>query len=147
MRERGLGISLSHSHQRTLCTAARTSIRPYKADLYEVAYEKIKARPGNMTAGVDGTTLDGFAQDAIRTIILSLRDESFQFQPTRRVFIPKANGKTRSLGIASPRDKIVQEAMHLLLEAICDSPYGAYFLDYSHGFRPKCSCHTAFTGC
>jgi group II intron reverse transcriptase/maturase len=115
----------------------------YKIDLYEVAYERIKSSPGNMTAGVDGDTLDGFSYEVVGAIIESLRDESFQFKPARRVFIPKANGKMRPLGIASPRDKVVQEAIRLILEAIYDSPYGAYFHDSSHGFRPNRSCHTA----
>src|SRR5437660_5476916 len=69
----------------------------YKPDLYELAYEKIKSHPGNMTPAVDGTTLDGFSYAAIGKIIQSLQDESFQFQPARRVFIPKANGSKRPL--------------------------------------------------
>jgi group II intron reverse transcriptase/maturase len=115
----------------------------YRPELYEVAYEKIKSKPGNMTAGSDGQTLDGFSHQTIRNLIASLRDESFQFQPARRTHIPKANGKMRALGIPSPRDKVVQEALRLILEAIYDSPHGAYFLESSHGFRPNRSCHTA----
>src|SRR5262249_16433350 len=115
----------------------------YKSDLYEVAYQQIRSKPGNMTAGVDGETLDGFSLRAIAGLIDSLRGESFQFKPTRRVYIPKANGKMRPLGVPSPRDKIVQGVLHMILEAIYDSPYGASFLDCSHGFRPGRSCHTA----
>jgi group II intron reverse transcriptase/maturase len=114
----------------------------FHAELYVVAYERIKSRPGNMTAGSDGTTLDGFSKKVITDLIDSLRDESFQFQPARRIFIPKASGQ-RPLGIPSPRDKVVQEVLRLILEAIYDSPHGAYFLDSSHGFRPGRSCHTA----
>lgn len=115
----------------------------YRPDLYEVAYEKIRSSPGNMTAGTDGITLDGFSYAALDGIIRSLRDESFQFKPARREYIPKANGKMRPLGIPSPRDKIVQEVIHMILEAIYDSPHGAFFLDCSHGFRPNRGCHTA----
>jgi nicotine oxidoreductase len=115
----------------------------YKPDLYEVAYEKIKSSPGNMTAGTDGTTLDGFSYQVITDLIGNLRDETFQFKPAKRVFIPKANGKMRPLGIASPRDKVVQEGIRMILETIYDSPHGAYFRDSSHGFRPNRSCHTA----
>ena len=49
----------------------------------------------------------------------------------------------RKLGIPCVKDKVVQEAMHMILEAIYDSPQGAYFSDDSHGFRPNRSCHTA----
>lgn len=115
----------------------------YKPDLYEVAYEQIKSDPGNMTAGGDGTTLDGFSLSTIARLTASFRDESFQFKPARRVYIPKANGKMRPLGIPSPRDKIVQGVLRMILETIYDSPYGAYFLDCSHGFRPDRSCHSA----
>ena len=80
----------------------------YRPELYVVAYERIKPKPGNMTPGTDGTTLDGFSRTVIADLIESVRDESFQFKPARRTYIPKANGKTRPLGIPSPRDKVVQ---------------------------------------
>jgi retron-type reverse transcriptase len=115
----------------------------YKPDLYILAYERIKSKPGNMTPGTDGATLDGFSLDQIHTLIQELRTEQFHFQPVRTTFIPKANGKLRKLGIPCVRDKIVQEALRLILETIYDSPYGSYFHDSSHGFRPNRSCHTA----
>jgi group II intron reverse transcriptase/maturase len=115
----------------------------YKEDLYVVAYERIKSKPGNMTAGTDEETLDGFSLEAIREIIDEMRTEQFQFKPVRTTFIPKANGKMRKLGIPCVRDKVVQEVMHMILEAIYDSPHGSYFSDSSHGFRPHRSCHTA----
>jgi retron-type reverse transcriptase len=115
----------------------------YRPELFEVAYQRIKSSPDNMTAGTDGTTLDGFSFQVIADLIDSFRDESFQFKPAKRVFIPKTNGKMRPLGIASPRDKVVQESIRMILEAIYDSPHGAYFRDSSHGFRPNRSCHTA----
>lgn len=115
----------------------------YQEDLYITAYEKIKSAPGNMTPGVDGSTLDGFSLDVIHGITKAMRDESFQFKPAKRTYIPKPNGKMRPLGIPSPRDKIVQEVIHMILRAIYDSPKGPTFLDYSHGFRPNRSTHTA----
>ena len=115
----------------------------YKADLYILAYECIKSKPGNMTPGTDGETLDGFSMETIQTIIEEMRTEQFRFKPVRTTFIPKANGKMRRLGIPCVRDKVVQEAMRLILEAIYDSPYGPYFRETSHGFRPNHSCHTA----
>src|SRR6266496_6277062 len=115
----------------------------YRADLYIIAYERIKAKPGNMTPGTDGETLDGFSMEPIQTIIEEMRIEQFRFKPVRTTFIPKANGKMRRLGIPCVRDKVVQEAMRLILEAVYDSPYGSYFRETSHGFRPHHSCHTA----
>lgn len=115
----------------------------YKTDLYIVAYERLKSNPGNMTPGPDGTTLDGFSIKTIENIIASMRDESFQFSRARRVHIPKAKGGTRPLGIAPPRDKVVQEVMRMILEAIYESPHGASFSQHSHGFRPNRGCHTA----
>jgi len=115
----------------------------YREDLYVVAYERIKSKPGNMTPGTDGETLDGFSLETIREIICDMRTEQFRFQPVRQQFIPKANGKMRKLGIPCVKDKVVQEAIRMILEAIYDSPQGAYFSDASHGFRPNRSCHTA----
>lgn len=94
----------------------------YKEDLYILAYERIKSAPGNMTPGSDGKTIDGFSLSMIQRIIQDLRTEQFQFKPVRTVYIPKANGKKRKLGIASTRDKIVQEVIRLILECIYDSP-------------------------
>jgi nicotine oxidoreductase len=115
----------------------------YKEDWYILAYERLKSKPGNMTAGSDGETLDGFSLEDIQQIIQAMRTEQFQFKPVRTVYIPKANGKQRKLGIPSTRDKLVHEVIRMILEAIYDSPYGAYFLPTSHGFRSGHSCHTA----
>ena len=114
----------------------------YKHDMFVVAYERIKSRPGNMTPGKDGSTLDGFSMSAVESIIASLRDDSIAFSPVRQVSIPKPSGGQRLLGIASPREKVVQEAIRVILEAIYDSPYGSSLYDESHGFRPNRSCHT-----
>src|SRR6266446_1931751 len=71
----------------------------YREDLYIVAYERIKSKPGNMTPGTDEETLDGFSLESIRDIINAMRTEQFHFKPVRLTFIPKANGKMRKLGI------------------------------------------------
>jgi group II intron reverse transcriptase/maturase len=104
-----------------------------------VAYAKIKSKPGNMTQGVDKETLDGVSVSFFKSLSKSLRNETFQFNPVKRVYIPKKNGKLRPLGIPSPRDKIVQEAIRLVLEYI----YEPIFLDTSHGFRTERGCHSA----
>src|SRR6266516_6074685 len=115
----------------------------YQEDLYIIAYERIKSKPGNMTPGTDEETLDGFSLATIREIIQEMKTEQFRFRPVRQQFIPKPNGKMRKLGIPCVRDKVVQEVIRLILEAIYDSPQAPYFQETSHGFRPQRSCHTA----
>lgn len=112
-------------------------------DLYVLAYERIKSEPGNMTPGTDKETLDGFSMDEIYRIVQEMQTEQYQCKPVRRTYIPKSNGKLRKLGIPSPRDKVVQEVVRLILEAVYDSPHGSYFKDTSHGFRRERSCHSA----
>lgn len=108
-------------------------------DILILAYSKIKSKPGNMTPGSDQETLDGLNRSWFEKLSKDLNTGAFQFKPARRVEIPKTKGGSRLLGVASPRDKIVQESMRLILEAI----YEPVFLIHSHGFRPKRSCHTA----
>lgn len=107
-----------------------------------IAYESIKSKPGNMTAGDDGSTLDEISLTKIVNLCQSIKDQTYKPIPVRRKFIPKANGKTRPLGIPSPRDKIVQEMLRVILESIYDSEKPT-FADSSHGFRANRSCHTA----
>lgn len=109
-------------------------------DILLAAYKKVSMNKGANTEGVDKETLDGYSMKELRKTIANLKDHSFAFKPSRREYIPKANGKLRPLGIASPRDKIIQQAMVMILEAIYESNV---FLDSSHGFRPKRGCHTA----
>lgn len=104
-----------------------------------LAYRNIKSKPGNMTEGIDSDTLDGTSNALLEDLSNKLLSGEFQFKPARRVHIPKANGNTRPLAIASPKDKIVQEAMRLVTEAIFEPT----FSNLSHGFRPKRSCHSA----
>lgn len=111
--------------------------------MYVEAYERIKSKPGNMTPGSDGKTLDSFSMAQIRNLIEQMRDESYQCKPVRTTYIPKANGKLRKLGIPTVTDKIVQEVVLMILEAVYDSPDGAYFSENSHGFRRSKSPHTA----
>jgi len=116
----------------------------FKPSLYVIAYERIKSSPGNMTPGTDKQTLDGFSRNIIDRIVGEMKQESFQFARARRVLIPKASGGTRPLGVASPLDKVVQEAVRIILECIFDSPYGSSFSEYSFGFRAGIGTHSAF---
>lgn len=111
----------------------------YNPEFYLIAYQKIQAKQGNMTAGTDGKTVDGIGMKRINALIARLKDFSYQPAPARRTYIPKANGKKRPLGIPSFDDKLVQEVVRMILESI----YEPTFLNTSHGFRPKRSCHTA----
>lgn len=108
-------------------------------DLLIQAYKNVRSNPGGMTPGIDNLTYDGINDEFFEKLIMELKLEKFKFTSVKRVYIPKANGKTRPLGIPTSKDKIVQEAMRILLEVI----YEPTFLDVSHGFRPKRSCHTA----
>jgi len=112
-------------------------------DLHIMAYESIKSKGGAMTPGVDNETLDGYSLEKIEETIKKLKDHSFQFRPSRRIYIPKANGKLRPLGIPSPQDKIVQKVMAMILESIYDNTESPKFLNCSHGFRRGRSTHTA----
>ena len=107
--------------------------------MYHVAYQRIATKPGNMTADCNGHTIDGMSIENIEKLIASLKDESYQPRPSRRIYIPKKNGKMRPLGIPSFYDKLLQEVIRMILEAI----YEPCFSKHSHGFRPKRSCHTA----
>ena len=115
----------------------RYLLRP---DIYFAAYKKLYANSGAGTKGVTEDTADGFGEEKIRKIINSLADESYQPMPVRRTYIQKKNSsKQRPLGIPTFSDKLVQEALRMILEAV----YEPIFLNVSHGFRPKHSCHTA----
>jgi len=117
----------------------------YKRDLFIVAYEKIKKNKGAMSAtdkkntNLDDNNADGFKLKTIDQIISQLRDSSFQFHPVKRIYIPKPKSKkSRPLGIPSFKDRVVQEALRRILEAM----YEPSFSNRSHGFRPNRSCHT-----
>lgn len=118
-----------------------TSVSRILADpeILLAAYSNIKSKPGNMSQGSDKQTLDGINLEWFQQTSAEIATGRFEFKPVRRINIPKPKGGTRPLGIASPRDKIVQEAMRMILEAI----FSNQFSPYSHGFRPGRSCHTA----
>ena len=111
----------------------------YNPEMYLLAYQKIASSEGSMTAGTDGNTLDGMSMARVNRIIASLKDHSYQPNPVRRQYIKKKNGKMRPLGISSSDDKLVEEIVKMILESI----YDPTFSNYSHGFRPGRSCHTA----
>lgn len=111
-----------------------------REDIYYAAYKNLYANAGAATKGIDDDTADGFGEKYISDIIESLRNLEYRPKPVRRTYIPKHNGKLRPLGIPSFRDKLIQDAIRQILEAI----YEPIFSEDSHGFRPDRSCHTAF---
>ena len=113
----------------------------FNEEMFYVAYQRIYAKEGNMTKGSDGQTIDNMSLKRIEKLIDTLKDETYQPQPSKRVYIPKKNGKKRPLGVPTFNDKLIQEVVRMVLEAI----YEGNFEYTSHGFRPNRSCHTALT--
>jgi RNA-directed DNA polymerase len=103
------------------------------------AWEEIRGNKGSQTAGVNKTTAVDVDLALIHKLAEELKSGKYRPKPVRRVQIPKANGKTRPLGISTIEDRIVQQGLKMLLEPI----FEADFYDCSHGFRQGRSTITA----
>lgn len=101
-----------------------------------IAYSGLKKKKAS---GIDEVPVENVTLASILSLSLDLRSKKYSPNYTKRVFIPKANGKMRPLGISSSRDKIVQKALLIVLEPLFEN----VFLDSSHGYRSKRSCHSA----
>ena len=108
-------------------------------ELWDQAYAKIYANNGALTRGIDNVTQDGYSDERAKNILTLLKEDRYSFKPARRVYIPKADGRKRPLGIPSGDNKLTQEVARTLLERT----YEGIFKETSHGFRPGKSCHTA----
>lgn len=108
-------------------------------NLYLTAYGKIYRNAGAMTPGVTEETAESMSLEKIETIIDALRHERYQWNPARRVSIPKRNGQKRPLGVTTWSDKLLAEVIRMILSAY----FEPQFSQHSHGFRPGRGCHTA----
>ena len=135
---RGLeGVRIAVRQDKTLrCTALLHHITP------ELLVESFYALSRNAAAGVDAVTWRDYEQgldDRVQTLHQQIHRGGYRANPSRRVHIPKADGKQRALGIASIEDKVVQQAVVTVLNTI----YEEDFLGFSYGFRPGRSQHQA----
>lgn len=130
-----------------VCEAAkRDKTKRFTALLHHVTIERLRnaylALKRNAAAGVDGVTWDEYGQDLearLRDLHARVHRGSYQAKPSRRVCIPKPDGRERPLGIAALEDKVLQRATCEVLNAI----YEVDFLGFSYGFRPGRSQHHA----
>lgn len=108
-------------------------------DLWITAYETLKGNKGSLTPGSTSETMDGMSIDRLNRLRTKVMDESYRFNPVKRTYIKRPDGRFRPLGMPTANDKIVQEVLRMILEAI----YEPCFSKTSFGFRPGLGCHDA----
>jgi RNA-directed DNA polymerase len=112
-----------------------------RIDVLEEAWKRVRANKG--AEGIDNETIEDIERKGISEFLSQLQqqlvEETYEVQCVRRVFIPKPNGKQRPLGIPTIRDRIVQQAVRLVIEPI----FEADFQDFSYGYRPHRSAKDA----
>ena len=108
----------------------------------EMLKECHKEMDGTKAVGIDGVTKEDYGKELennLADLVDRMKRKAYHPKPARRVEIPKDNGKTRPLNIYCYEDKLVQEALRRILEAVFEPS----FYDEMMGFRPNRSCHDA----
>ena len=121
--------------------------RPIFTSLYHLLNEEMLLKchrelSGNKAVGIDEVTKEEYSrnlEENIQRLVTKLKHKAYKPQPVKRVYIPKANGSKRPLGIAAYEDKIVQLGLKKILEAV----YEPKFQNEMYGFRPRRNCHMA----
>ncbi len=117
--------------------------RIFRPDILRQAWEEVRRNGGS--AGQDGVTIEDVEKEGVeqflREIEQDLKAGTYRPKPVLRVYIPKADGRQRPLGIPTVRDRVVQQACKMVIEPI----FEANFQDNSYGFRPKRSAQQAVT--
>jgi group II intron reverse transcriptase/maturase len=108
-------------------------------ELLKEAYDRTRKDAAVGVDGVDKAQYGERLEENLRSLHTRMREGRYRHQPIKRVHIPKAPGKTRPIGISTIEDKVVQNALTMVLGAI----YEQDFLDSSYGFRPGRSAHDA----
>jgi RNA-directed DNA polymerase len=134
---------MEHLHKLAVLDRAKRFTDLWAYVLSEVwlsqAWEEIRRNQGSQTPGIDRETGNDIDLERIRQLSKKLREGSYQPHAVRRVYIPKSHGKLRPLGIPTIEDRLVQQALRMVLEPI----FEADFYPSSHGFRQGHSPHTA----
>jgi group II intron reverse transcriptase/maturase len=143
---RGAGLGVSSDLDRVRQVARKDRVVRFTALLHHVTVDRLReayrAISPNAAAGVDGVTWRDYGSDLeanLSDLHARVQRGAFRAMPTRRVFIPKPDGRLRPLGVAALEDKIVQRAVVEVLNAV----YEEDFLGFSYGFRPGRSQHDA----
>jgi len=110
-----------------------------KEDIWIAAYEKLKGNKGALTPGSEPGTMDGMSLERLKRLREQVCAEAYTFKTVKLTYIPRPDGRKRPLGLPTANDKIVQEVMRMILEAI----YEPVFSKYSFGFRTGMGCHDA----
>jgi group II intron reverse transcriptase/maturase len=140
------GMSAPSALDRVRLVAQQDKDAQFTALLHHVSLDRLRAAYGALSpkaaAGVDGVTWRTYGEDLeanLQDLHQRVQRGAFRAKPSRRSYIPKADGRLRPLGIAALEDKVVQRAVVEVLNAV----YEPDFLGFSYGFRPGRSPHDA----